>query len=755
MLFTTSGRNVWNSKVGLLIGTTQILFAFNARAQDSSQVNGLSLADLLNMKVTVASSHAERASDAPGAVTAYSSQDINKFGYTTISDLADMTPGYSTSETDNLKNLETRGGTSSLNEKHLILIDGIPVNHARNNKAEVQDELPTFFADRVEFLRGPASALYGIGAYDGVINIIPKNMTKEGAEFQTKLSVGAESGTPQDISNKPGEALFHQNIWGGYVIPQKILSNAVIRTSLAELQLGYGTYSHQATLKADHRFIDSTGVYDTASTGPYNDAVNCQFGRMQLKLTEGTLQGLGAGFIGMYRQDGYGASWINYTYQPMVSNTHSWETYIPYLRYDRTFAQNHTVDVYLKYNTSREAGSQSNMVGWWAPPDTVGTFSFDVFTNDLEAKTTYTYNHPSDLWIIKEPGIVAGLNYDTRYQDSSRTWTQQPGAQNISNPWVRLYDKAAQTSSAFAQLRGVLPVLKGLILTAGLRVDHGELDGNSYTQPSPRLAGVLKIQDDLNLKLMYGTALQAPGQDNVSHNKEKLYILQAYNDTNSLGIHYNLKPLKAEALQTFEGNVTYTIGKLYLSVTGFYNKIDNSLLLESYYTGVESNYWQNSDFSYYAAGGEFEGQYAPIEPLRFWVSAGYTKTWAKLDSGALWDNPVSHPVSRDTTINNVIQDIPSGKTYIGVSYQTPFNLSCFLVVKGIWSLVRTANVRGDASPDFDPGYWLVDINLRQPLGKNIGVELSVTNLFNTQYYSQHGIVPMPDRTTSLSFTYGL
>jgi outer membrane receptor protein involved in Fe transport len=765
----TGEKSISTPKVIWAVCIIALATPYALMAQDSLQSGQLSLFDLLNMKITVASVHAERASDAPGSVTAYSSQDINRFGYTTITDLADMTPGYSTSEADNLKSLETRGGTASLNEKHLILIDGIPVNHVRNGKAEIQDELPTLFADRIEFLRGPASALYGIGAYNGVINVIPKSLSKEGAEFQTKMSVGAESGTPSNISDRFRESLVHQNLWGGYVVPAKFLTNALIRNSFAEMQLGYGTYSHQATLKPGHPFIDSTGKYDTTSTGPYNDAVNTQFGRMQVKLTQGLLQGLGAGFIGMYRQDGYGASWAGPTYEPMVSNTHSWETYIPYLRYDRTFAQNHNVDFYLKYNSSREKGLQANMVGWWAPPDTVGAFHFDVYTDDIEGKLTYSYNHPEALWIFQEPGIVAGVNYDTRWQDSSQSWSQNIAVDPKSQPWERLYAKPAETYSAFAQARGIAPVLKGLIITLGGRLDHGELDGTNYTQLSPRAALVLKIRDDLNLKAMYGTALKAPGPDNVSHNKEKYKLIQNYNDTNTLNRHYVLNPLKAENLQTVEGNLTYTIGNLYLSGSGFYNIISHTLLRQNYFDGVLSDFWQNVNYSTYAAGGELEAQFAPIEPLRFWISGGYTKTWAKLDSGELWNNAA---LLKDTAIGNVVEGIPSVKSYFGVSYTTPFKLSCFLVVKGVWSLVKMADTRNtdgtprsskpesvrtaaDKASDFQPGYWPVDVNLRQALGCNLGIELGATNLFNTQYYSANGSVPMPNRTITFSVTYGL
>ena len=50
-----------------------------AQEEEEEVVTELSLSDLLNMEITVASGKAERTSDAAGAVTAYSKEDIKRF----------------------------------------------------------------------------------------------------------------------------------------------------------------------------------------------------------------------------------------------------------------------------------------------------------------------------------------------------------------------------------------------------------------------------------------------------------------------------------------------------------------------------------------------------------------------------------------------------------------------------------------------------------------------------------------------------
>src|SRR6187402_390222 len=101
-----------------------------------------SLEALLNMNVSVASKKEERVSEAPGSVTAYSDKDIARTGYYTLSDLANITVGYSAFSAIGEKTFETRGQKSDGfdNNKHLVLIDGIPFSHTRANRANSEED---------------------------------------------------------------------------------------------------------------------------------------------------------------------------------------------------------------------------------------------------------------------------------------------------------------------------------------------------------------------------------------------------------------------------------------------------------------------------------------------------------------------------------------------------------------------------------------------------------------------------------------
>ena len=128
------------------------------------------LAEMLNLNATVASKNAASVSRSPGMVTVYQADDIRRLGYYTLADLADVTAGYSSQVVYGEKVFESRGqkAGSFINNKHLVLVDGIPVNHARGNKAMIDENFPLFFADRVEFLQaGPPRPSTGRGPSSG------------------------------------------------------------------------------------------------------------------------------------------------------------------------------------------------------------------------------------------------------------------------------------------------------------------------------------------------------------------------------------------------------------------------------------------------------------------------------------------------------------------------------------------------------------------------------------------------------------
>ncbi|MFW0768295.1 TonB-dependent vitamin B12 receptor BtuB [Trabulsiella odontotermitis] len=68
----------------------------------------------------------------------------------------------------------------------LVLIDGIPLNNAGISNAPDLSQIPVSLIQRIEYIRGPRSALYGSDAIGGVINIIT-GRDKPGAEISASM----------------------------------------------------------------------------------------------------------------------------------------------------------------------------------------------------------------------------------------------------------------------------------------------------------------------------------------------------------------------------------------------------------------------------------------------------------------------------------------------------------------------------------------------------------------------------------------
>ena len=112
---------------------------------------------------------------APATVYSITAADIENRGYNSLNELLADVPEfqiqqYYSGEENNL--VSARGIFG--NEKLLILVNGHRYNSMNSSKYTIMENYNIRFADRVEVVIGPASALYGADAYMGVVNIITK-----------------------------------------------------------------------------------------------------------------------------------------------------------------------------------------------------------------------------------------------------------------------------------------------------------------------------------------------------------------------------------------------------------------------------------------------------------------------------------------------------------------------------------------------------------------------------------------------------
>jgi len=76
-------------------------------------------------------------------------------------------------------------------EQVLVLVDGVPVNDTQTGHFHLDLAVPLDAVERVEVLRGPASAVYGSSAVGGVVNIVTRNGSREVSARAQAGSFGA------------------------------------------------------------------------------------------------------------------------------------------------------------------------------------------------------------------------------------------------------------------------------------------------------------------------------------------------------------------------------------------------------------------------------------------------------------------------------------------------------------------------------------------------------------------------------------
>lgn len=156
----------------------------------SVDLSKLSLKELTEIEVTLASKKSEPASEASAAVYVITSEDIKKSGMNSVPELLKMVPGIQVSRIDSSKwAIGSRGFAREFANKLLVLLDGRTIYHPMFSGV-VWDENMVSPEDieRIEVIRGPGATLWGANAVNGIINIV----TKKAEDSQGGLvSVGA------------------------------------------------------------------------------------------------------------------------------------------------------------------------------------------------------------------------------------------------------------------------------------------------------------------------------------------------------------------------------------------------------------------------------------------------------------------------------------------------------------------------------------------------------------------------------------
>jgi len=161
-----------------------------------------------------ASKHTQDLESAPAAVVVRTGGEIRAHGYRTLAEVLESMPGIYLQYDRTYVHAGLRGVSrpGDFNSRLLVTIDGARINDALYEGAPLGREFPldVGLIDRVEYIPGPGSALYGSSALLGVVNVITRTPAQLPG-FRSTLELGT------DVNRKLSTT------WGGELAGGRVL----------------------------------------------------------------------------------------------------------------------------------------------------------------------------------------------------------------------------------------------------------------------------------------------------------------------------------------------------------------------------------------------------------------------------------------------------------------------------------------------------------------------------------------------------
>ncbi|MBK3822697.1 TonB-dependent receptor plug domain-containing protein [Paraburkholderia aspalathi] len=424
---------------------------------DSAALSSLSLEQLMEVPVVITASRFEQPiSDAPSAVVVLTAQDIKDFGWRTLADALASLPGLYVSNDRNYSYLGARGflRPGDYDSRFLLMIDGYRTNDAVYDEATIGTEglVDMDLVERIEYVPGPGSAVYGSNAFFGVVNVI----TKKGSAIN-----GAETAVAAgSYGEKKARATYG---WHGENGADIVLS------ATSYIRNGQDLY------------------YPEFNTPDQNGGVahGLDYDRAQSFFAKAT----------------YG--------EFTVSAAHSNRTKgVPTASFGAVFnTPNSTNDAQSFINGvfahEINSGLAVAVQAYWGRYDYtgVGIYPGDPPRTNVDGDRALWYGGDAHVTVtsLAKNRIVAGLDFQ---RDARRDQYNYD-----LNPYTSELDDKRSSNRAGAYVEDEIQLPANFALNAGLRYDWDSVASGNV---NPRLALIYKLTAQDTAKLIYGTAYRAP-----------------------------------------------------------------------------------------------------------------------------------------------------------------------------------------------------------------------------------------------------
>jgi outer membrane receptor for ferrienterochelin and colicins len=666
--------------IGLVVGPAVGL------GQEMSAEGEISLENLIDMVVT-ATLREQSAQEAPASIQVVTAADIRARGYRTLKAIMNDVPGFNDVADTNEEVVAVRGVFTSTTNKILTLVNGHRMNDLMLGRYNTDQFLGVESVERIEFIRGPASALYGSGALVGIVNII----TKKGADLS-----GAQLKAQGGLHGQEASAT-----WGRQLV-------------------GYDVFFNFTYLDARGQTVDQPAELDRAPMGQETAPGQVYLGRYRQNMSglftlrsDSSKLALRAAHFRRETPRGSNGSFYDYDMEPLKPAYTENDFFVDY-QYQWNLGKNRitlnpSVHFFSYYEQSFITWGVNRIGGNGTRSGTMGEY------NNYQLKLTY------ERQVVDSLNVIAGLDgLLARFYRSDAISTS--GADVLLRPQGYTEPGNWLLGGAFAQ--AVYTPVKQVDLTLGARFDTFE--NEAEPRLTPRLGLVVKPIDDLAIKLLYGQSYLAP-----------MWAHTRANDGNFF-VDPNLK-LRPETFTGYDLVLTYGNKKASFTADFFYNEVKGLI------NGVNWNPADHPGETPPCANGTNCIQYrnsADSLYLGAEVAAeGQLTSWLRVNGSYAYIRPETDTrmTSTNLLVGDQIMHIPQHTLRYGLRLDPLANLS-FLVWGRTYFRTMTADFRG---PEFNtiPTVALFDASLNytvnqftfQVLGKNL----------TDRYYERGGPVARP------------
>jgi outer membrane receptor for ferrienterochelin and colicins len=442
--------------VTFLLSLSRLVAASNSNVED---LTNLSIEDLLKVEVISASRLGQKTSQAPSSISVLTASDIRTFGWRTLADALNAMRGLFTSNDRSYSYLGVRGfiHPNDYNSRVLFMIDGQRMNENIYDSGYMAQEfmLDVGLIERIEFIPGAGSSIYGANAFSGLINVVTK--TGQGINgAQLAGSIGS------------------YDAYKGRVSYGKKLENG------ADILLSASHYDSSGVKDLYFPEFDDPSTNNGIAHNLDAERADRLFGRVQFH--EFTLMG---GLVDRFKRvptDSYGGIFNDPEYYTRDKQ------FFGNLKYEKALTDKYSLRVkgfYQGYDySSEEAYDSGGRVinhdqasgRWWGG----------------EAQLTTT--------VIDGHRLLLGLEY--QYDQRQHLFDYD------IDPYFSYQDRNSKGNRVELYAQDDIQLVDNLIFSAGLRLDYHHL--LKKLQLNPRLGLIWNPLASTTFKLLYASTFRAP-----------------------------------------------------------------------------------------------------------------------------------------------------------------------------------------------------------------------------------------------------